>query len=167
MEYSLASCRSVCDWAKQCLYHLTCRTGGWSVTWKRTNFSVALLPLGVGGTNVLAGIVLILWVWLPGSFCGCGFLAHSVGVASGLILWVWLPVCQYCLSPSQVVCTNGDSAVYSRCVAYVWHGTDGPPPDCGELSPHMLFCLRQKCGLMFSPQGLYQTLPWLQWAWLS
>ena len=52
------------------------------MTWKRTNFSVALLPLGVGGTNVLAGIVLILWVWLPGSFCGCGFLSHSVGVAS-------------------------------------------------------------------------------------
>ena len=100
MEYSLASCRSVCDWAKQCLYHLTCRTGGWSVTWKRTNFSVALLPLGVGGTNVLAGIVLILWVWLPVSFCGCGFLlilwvwlpSHFVGVASCLILWVWLPV---------------------------------------------------------------------------
>ena len=51
-----------------------------------------------------------LWVWLP---------SHFVGVASCLILWVWLPVCQYCLSPSQVVCTNGDSAVYSRCVAYV------------------------------------------------
>ena len=25
---------------------------------------------------------LVLWVWLPGSFCGCGFWAHSVGVAS-------------------------------------------------------------------------------------
>jgi len=42
---------------------------------------------------------LILWVWLPGSFCGCDFLSRSVGVTSCLILWVWLPVCQYCLSP--------------------------------------------------------------------
>ena len=25
---------------------------------------------------------LILWVWLLGLFCGCGFLAHSVGVTS-------------------------------------------------------------------------------------
>ena len=35
------------------------------MTWKRTKFSAALLPLGVAGTNVPAGIVLIMWVWLP------------------------------------------------------------------------------------------------------
>ena len=85
--------------------------------------------LGLCGFSHSVGVAscLILWVWLPShfvgvasfSFCGCGFLSHSVGVTSCLILWVWLPVCQYCLSPSQVVCTNGDSAVYSRCVAYV------------------------------------------------
>ena len=51
------------------------------MTWKRTKFSAALLPLGVAGTNVPAGIVLILWVWLPGTLCGCGFPSR-VGVAS-------------------------------------------------------------------------------------
>ena len=47
---------------------------------------------------------LILWVWLLGLFCGCGFLYVS-SVSPPLLF--------------QVVCTNGDSAVYSRCVAYV------------------------------------------------
>ena len=51
------------------------------MTWKRTKFSAALLPLGVGDTSVPAGIVLIMWVWLPVPLCGCGFPPH-VGVAS-------------------------------------------------------------------------------------